>query len=412
MKIDKTRLIRQQKTIDIWKANGYKGTLEAVTGFGKTYVACLIIKQMNEKMPDASTTVIVPTRYLRDQWVDRINEMELCNVTIMVVNTGVKATRTTDLLILDEIHNYASDVFRNVFTKIFYKYILGLTATLERNDKKHYIIEQQCPVIDTVSMQEALSMGYVSDFKVFNLGIELDDKERFKYETMHDSFNKYFKWFDFNFQTAMKCLQSQEFREHYAARTGYDPKGIMSAAVNWSKNMRLRKTFLYNHPAKIRAAKSLIETFDVKTITFSETVKFADELTKACYPWAISYHSKMGKYAKIKAIEHFNDDRTDIKVISTARALDEGFDIQDVTLAIICSGTSTSRQDLQRTGRAIRWAPGKTGLIVNLYIRDSQDEKWLKARQKKTVNTISVSSIDDIKQHLGQASLNYLNVEE
>ena len=45
MKIDKTRLIRQQKTIDIWKANGYKGTLEAVTGFGKTYVACLIIKQ-------------------------------------------------------------------------------------------------------------------------------------------------------------------------------------------------------------------------------------------------------------------------------------------------------------------------------------------------------------------------------
>ena len=63
-------------------------------------------------------------------------------------------------------------------------------------------------------------------------------------------------------------------------------------------------------------------------------------------------------------------------------------------------------------GRAIRWAPGKTGLIVNLYIRDSQDEKWLKSRQKKTVNTINVSSIDDIKQHLGQASLNYLNVEE
>ena len=126
-------------------------------------------------------------------------------------------------------------------------------------------------------------------------------------------------------------------------------------------------------------------------------------------PWIDEYVPNAGK---IKAIEHFNDDRSDIKVISTARALDEGFDIQDVTLAIICSGTSTSRQDLQRTGRAIRWAPGKTGLIVNLYIRDSQDEKWLKARQKKTVNTISVSSIDDIKQHLGQASLNYLNVEE
>ena len=77
MKIDKTRLLRQMKTIDIWKANGYKGTLEAVTGFGKTYVACLIIKQMNDRVPEASTTVIVPTRYLRDQWVDRINELGL-----------------------------------------------------------------------------------------------------------------------------------------------------------------------------------------------------------------------------------------------------------------------------------------------------------------------------------------------
>ena len=196
---------------------------------------------------------------------------------------------------------------------------------------------------------------------------------------------------NFDFQAAMKCLTDHQFRQHYAQKTGYDVNGIMTAAVQWSKNMRVRKTFLYNHPIKIEATKELISTFDVPTITFSESVKFADELTKELFPWATSYHSKMGKYQKQKAIESFNDDRSDIKVISTARALDEGFDIQDVSMAIVCSGTSTSRQDLQRTGRAIRWAPGKTGLIVNLYIKDTQDEKWLRARQKKTVNTKRIS---------------------
>jgi len=412
MKIDENKLKRQRRAIDVWKSSGYKGTIEAVTGFGKTFVACLIIQDMNSKFPDNTTLVIVPTRYLLDQWKKEIETHDLKGVSVMVINTGVKAIRQTDLLVLDEIHNYASDIFKSIFTLTHYSYILGLTATLERSDKKHYIIENECPVVDTISMKEALAMGYVSNFKVFNLGLKLHAKERIRYELMHDSFNKYFKWFDFNFQIAMKCLQNQEYREHYAARTGYDPKGIMSAAVNWSKNMRNRKTYLYNHPMKIEAAKELIDTFDVPTITFSESVNFADELTKACFPWAVSYHSKIGKYRKIKAIEDFNDKKSDIKVISTARALDEGFDIQDVTLAVVCSGTSTSRQDLQRTGRAIRFAPGKTGLIVNLYIKDTQDEKWLRNRQKKTINATHVDSIKQIKEALSQASLNYLNVEQ
>ena len=154
---------------------------------------------------------------------------------------------------------------------------------------------------------------------------------------MHDSFNKYFKWFDFNFQIAMKCLQSQEYREHYAARTGYDPKGIMSAAVNWSKNMRNRKTYLYNHPMKIEAAKELIDTLMFLQLLSQKVLNLLTSLQKPAMGLCLT--SKIGKYRKIKSIEEFNDKRSDIKVISTARALDEGFDIQDVTLAIVCSGT-------------------------------------------------------------------------
>ena len=157
--------------IDVWKSSGYKGTIEAVTGFGKTFVAVLIIQDMNKARPDDTTLVIVPTRYLLDQWKDEIKKHDLKNVSVMVINTGVKSMRQTDLLILDEIHNYASDVFKGIFSLTHYHYILGLTATLERSDKKHYIIENECPVVDTISMKESLAMGYVSNFKVFNLGL-------------------------------------------------------------------------------------------------------------------------------------------------------------------------------------------------------------------------------------------------
>ena len=182
MKLDENKLKRQRRAIDVWKSSGYKGTIEAVTGFGKTFVAVLIIQDMNKARPDDTTLVIVPTRYLLDQWKEEIKKHNLKNVSVMVINTGVKAMRQTDLLILDEIHNYASDVFKGIFTLTHYHYILGLTATLERSDKKHYIIENECPVVDTISMKESLAMGYVSNFKVFNLGLELHPKERIKYE--------------------------------------------------------------------------------------------------------------------------------------------------------------------------------------------------------------------------------------
>ena len=128
-------------------------------------MAVLIIQDMNKARPDDTTLVIVPTRYLLDQWKDEIKKHDLKNVSVMVINTGVKSMRQTDLLILDEIHNYASDVFKGIFSLTHYHYILGLTATLERSDKKHYIIENECPVVDTISMKESLAMGYVSNFQ-------------------------------------------------------------------------------------------------------------------------------------------------------------------------------------------------------------------------------------------------------
>jgi len=104
-------------------------------------------------------------------------------------------------------------------------------------------------------------------------------------------------------------------------------------------------------------------------------------------------------------MERFSDPQDKIRVINTAKSLDEGFDISGIELAIICSGTSSERQDLQRTGRAIRYSDGKLGMIINLYIKNTQDEKWLKARQKKNENIVYVKNIDEINEIVNDLKL-------
>src|SRR5690606_23822931 len=86
-------------------------------------------------------------------------------------------------------------------------------------------------------------------------------------------------------------------------------------------------------------------------------------------------------------------------VISTASALDKGLDVIDIRLAIVTSGTSNWTQHKQRGGRAKRVEEDENiiVLIINLFIKGTKDEDWLKDRQSKSNNVVYwVDSIDEI----------------
>ena len=68
--------------------------------------------------------------------------------------------------------------------------------------------------------------------------------------------------------------------------------------------------------------------------------------------------------------------------ISAAKALNEGMDIPDISMAIIASGTSKTKDMIQRIGRAVRWEEGKQAVIFRIYIKDSQEEKWVASSQE------------------------------
>ena len=358
---------------------------------------------------------MVPSLYLQGQWGERIPKWGLTNIEVWVINSLVKRAKeghdfTCDLLILDEIHRYTAETFSQVFECVTYRHVLGLTATVEPTDDKYQIINDECPVIAQVSLAECLRNGWVSPFTVYNYGIILSPEERERYREINQSFHKWFAVFEHDFQLAMACLGNEGARTRYGKQINWNPNELRVHAINWNRAMQDRKTFLYDLPSKLELATEILthERFkDKKAITFAQTTEAADTLAAMVGSEAEPYHSAVeGRrihgqyYGKDKyldlVIRRFKEGI--LRVLSTAKALDEGADIPDVDLLVVLSGTSTGRQGLQRYGRGIRYVEGKHTIIIELYAIDTQDERWLRGRQKKVPqNAIKwVRDLDEI----------------
>ena len=129
--------------------------------------------------------------------------------------------------------------------------------------------------------------------------------------------------------------------------------------------------------------KELLEKFsDRKALLFNGSVKFADEVQEELGDICLSFHSKRSKKQQAEVLRKFKDGRTKQRVISSVKALNAGLDVPDCSLGIVAAGNSRKLDNIQRTGRIIRYIPGKTAVIINLYAPNTQEVAWLNKRQE------------------------------
>lgn len=107
------------------------------------------------------------------------------------------------------------------------------------------------------------------------------------------------------------------------------------------------------------------------------------------------------KTLKEEALRKITDNRFRINFISSVKSLNEGIDIPDLELALIHSRNSIPLNTIQRIGRVARLFVYKDGsdkkpIIVNIYLKNTKDEDWLKAAMKKTVGARWISSIEEV----------------
>jgi superfamily II DNA or RNA helicase len=135
--------------------NGHRGggggLLELPCGFGKTSIGLNLVSQLKKK-----TLVIVHKEFLMNQWIERIQQFlptakigkiqgQVIDidgkdiVLAMLQSLSMKDYPSTlfdsfGFTIIDEVHHISSEVFSCALFKLVTKYMLGLSATMNRKD--------------------------------------------------------------------------------------------------------------------------------------------------------------------------------------------------------------------------------------------------------------------------------------
>jgi len=139
--------------------DGGGGCLELPCAFGKTVLSLNIIASLGVK-----TLVIVNKEFLLNQWVSRMEQFlptarigriqgPLIDIegkdivlgmlqSISMKDYDVSVFSSFGLTIIDEVHHISSEVFSRALFKIVTKYMLGLSATMERKDGTTEVFKQ------------------------------------------------------------------------------------------------------------------------------------------------------------------------------------------------------------------------------------------------------------------------------
>jgi superfamily II DNA or RNA helicase len=366
-----SRTERQIKVLRNWRQNNFCGIFQAATGFGKTYTAIMAIKGMVPRAGIKSCLIVVPTLELKSQWEVELKKNKISFAEVIVINSAIKHFHKVDMLVLDEVHRYAAESFRNIFNKVNTKFILGLTATLEREDGFHEVILEYLPVFDQITVDEALENEWIAPYVVYNIPIELSSADQIEYNKANNAFKHF----------AAKLGHGGQAFKNATSYLKSSDKALQGQAGAYYNSMRKRKNICQNNSNKVIATKKIIDCLsDRNGLIFSATTEFAEELQNTLGDICMTFHSKIKRKEQELIVKKFKDKRTKVRFLSSVQALNEGFNVPDCSLAIIAGSTSTKRTFIQQLGRVVRKTPDKEAIIINLYTPGSQEEVWMKKR--------------------------------
>ena len=384
--IDKIKDREQKKALNAWAKAGFCGSVIAGTGFGKSRIAVLaidhILKQ-NSRSNKKAALILVPTVQLQEQFREEFSKWNLANcldrVEILCYQSAYKLIgHHYDIVVCDEIHLGLSEEYRKFFKNNIYDSLLCMTATLPEEEEYKNILMKIAPVIYKISLDECVSLGIVAPYIIECVPVKLTIIEQAEYKNVNNTF---VKW-----KYALGHFDAFDNAKSIMKNSNASPQDKKAAALFY-KAIRERKAIVDFAANKVTEFQKLVlSNLNKKILVFSGANKFTDDLCKAALPLALAYHSGKTKKQKETALQKFRDN--EINVLCSTKALNQGLDVPDANMGIICGITSKSLSMIQRVGRLLRFQEDKIGKIIILYVKDSQEEKWLKQSVKGLNNVI------------------------
>ena len=381
---------KQKEAINIWAKKGFVGSIIAGTGFGKSRVGVISVGETIRRNRDNMALVLVPTVKLKDQFREEFIKWEyediLDNVKFMCYQSAYKLEgRHYDIVICDEVHLGLSPEYRKFFQKNGYKRLLCMTATIPEEKEYADYLHNLAPVVYKISLNQCIKLGLVSPYEIVCISVKLTKSEQKEYDRAHKSFLYYkYELGQFNaFNEANKILGDDSAYPEDTRK-----------AIMFYRAIKKRKNVVDTASNKITVLQKIVLSNPYKKIlTFGGSNEFTNKMCESITPLGATYHSNMTKKQRNLSLEKFNDGS--VRVLCSTKALNQGFDVSDAQIGIICGLTSKSLTMIQRIGRLLRYEDDKIGKIVIVYVSDSQEVKWLKNAIKSFNN---IRYIDSIKK--------------
>ncbi len=370
----------QSEALAAWQAQNKTGLVVLPTAAGKTYLA-----QMAMQVTGRSTLILVPTLDLMHQWYATLlaafpdAEIGLLgggshDRTRILVSTydsaAIHAERLGNqyaLLVFDECHHLPTDFNRVIAEFSIAPFRLGLSATPERTDGKHEDFETLIGPEVYRKTAEELAGNTLADYELAQIRVTLSDHERDRYDELMKIRNEFLQ----NAKIFLGTLQGWQRFVSASARSTAGRRAMLAhreargIAFGTEGKLRVLADLLTKHAGD----RSLIFTDDnamvyrisqdllIPAITHQTPVKERHEiLTKF----------RSGEYGTIVA----------------SRVLNEGVDVPEASVAIVLSGTGSTREHIQRLGRVLRKGsvPGKVAKLYEVIAEDTNEEGVSKRR--------------------------------
>jgi superfamily II DNA or RNA helicase len=404
----------QRDAVDAWvsgvEGRPFTGTLEIVTGGGKTLIALACAARAAELDTDLRLAVVVPTEALARQWRKSILQyttlqdgevgllgaggkatLEGYRAIVAVINTASKklppmaAAAQPLMLIVDECHRAGAPKYREVL-RTPAKYRLGLSATPDReeldDDGEPLAYDEQAVgqalggVVYQFSLKDAREAGWLPEFTLNHHGVSLAPEERAEYDTLSRRVDD-----------AADTLRGYGVEPGRARSIAGRQDEAGDAARIWVQLTAKRKDLLY----RVRERGRIVELLTSgmfeggsrpRIILFHERVQEAvdlyDALVAALPDIRIELeHSKLPTRRREGAIKAFADG--DAPILVSVKSLIEGIDVPQADTGISVASTSAVRQRVQALGRVLRRAVTETGetkvsTMHLVYVDDTVDD--------------------------------------
>jgi superfamily II DNA or RNA helicase len=361
----------QQQAIDEWRRHERCGVVILPTGAGKSLVAQMAIERAGR-----STLVVVPTIDLMNQWYDLLLSSFQAEVGLigggyyeigaLTVTTYASAFRFMErlgnqfgLLIFDECHHLPGTVFRYAAELSIAPFRLGLTATPERADGEERSLHQLVgPIVYRREAQE-MAGEYLADYSIVRLNVKLSPAERALYQRERNIFRRFLNDKGINFsdpagwQTFIKLSARSE--EGRRAMLAY--RESKRVALGTDSKLRVLSDLLLRHKKE-------------RTLIFTADNEMVYRISEKFLVPAITHQT--GIKERRQWLEAFN--QGDVLALATSKVLNEGVNIPEATIAIILSGSGSTREHIQRLGRILRKQPGKEAVLYEVIASETTEE--------------------------------------